>query len=241
MTTTLMTYAGTTAPDALATRTGGVPLAPAGTAWPQCSTCDGPMQFLAQILLDDLGRHAGQGAVEGRGVLALFMCQNDPGMCDEWDPQAGGNRALVFPATALQQIPVPTLDEDQDQDEDEEDEEDEDEDDEEDDQESLLLGAVSAVAYETPSTPADYGQAYEEWARQPGRNPLDILGQLGGQPEWLQNDETPVCPACAREMRLVVQLEEGRDHMTAMNFGGRGEAYAFACEPCAEAVFLWQC
>lgn len=108
-----MTYAGTTEPDAPTTRTGGVPLAPAGTTWPQCATCDGPMG--------------------------------------------------------------------------------------------------------------------------------DVLGQLGGQPAWLQNDETPACPTCARQMRLVVQLEEGRDHATAMNFGGRGEAYAFACEPCAQAVFLWQC
>ncbi|WP_257032345.1 YwqG family protein [Streptomyces sp. 1331.2] len=222
MTTTLMTYAGTTEPTAFVTRTGGVPLAPAGTSWPQCSTCDGPMQFLAQVLLDDLGRHAGQGAVEGRDVLALFMCQNDPGMCEEWDPQAGGNRALLFPTAALQPIPVPVLDED-------------------DDQEPVLLGAVSAVAYETASTTADYGQAYTEWARQPGRTPLDALGQLGGQPAWLQNDETPACPTCTREMRLVVQLEEGRDHATAMNFGGRGEAYAFACEPCTQAVFLWQC
>ncbi|MFJ2805955.1 DUF1963 domain-containing protein [Kitasatospora sp. NPDC087271] len=222
MTTTLMTYAGTTEPDAPTTRTGGVPLAPAGTTWPQCATCDGPMQFLAQVLLDDLGRHAGQGTAEGRGTLALFMCQNDPGMCEEWDPQAGGNRALIFPAAALQPIPVHTLDED-------------------DDQEPVPLGSVSAVTYETPSTTADYGQACNEWASRPDRTPLDVLGQLGGQPAWLQNDETPACPTCARQMKLVVQLEEGRDHATAMNFGGRGEAYAFACEPCAQAVFLWQC
>ncbi|KJS63329.1 hypothetical protein VM95_03810 [Streptomyces rubellomurinus] len=221
-----MTYAGTTAPTALVTRTGGVPLAPAGTSWPQCSTCDGPMQFLAQVLLDDLGRHTGQGAAEGRDVLALFMCQNDPGMCEEWDPQAGGNRALLFPTAALQPIPVPTLDEDEDED---------------DDREPILLGAVSAIAYEEPSTAADYGQACKDWASRPGRTQLDVLGQLGGRPAWLQNDETPACPACAGEMPLVVQLEEGRDHATAMNFGGRGEAYAFACEPCAQAVFLWQC
>ncbi|MFJ3219610.1 hypothetical protein ACIPLC_27290 [Kitasatospora sp. NPDC086801] len=115
-----MTYAGTAEPDAPTTRTDGVPLAPAGASWPQCATCDGPMRFLAQVLLDD-------------------------------------------------------------------------------------------------------------------------LGQLGGQPARLQNDETPACPTCARERRLVVQLKEGRDHATAMNFGGRGEAYAFACEPHAQAVFLWQC
>ncbi|TGA97192.1 DUF1963 domain-containing protein [Streptomyces palmae] len=217
-----MTYAGTTEPDTLATRTGGVPLAPSGTGWPQCATCNGPMQFLAHILLDDLGLHAGQGATEGRGVLALFMCQNDPGMCEEWDPHAGGNQALIFPAAALRPMPVPSLDE-------------------EDDQEPVLLGSVSAISYETPSKTADYDQARKEWASRPNRSPLDVLGQLGGHPVWLQSDETPACPTCAQEMRLVVQLAEGRDHSTAMNFGGRGEAYAFACEPCVQAVFLWQC
>jgi uncharacterized protein with PIN domain len=41
-------------------------------------------------------------------------------------------------------------------------------------------------------------------------------------------------------MPLIVQLEEGPDHSTAMNFGG-GDAYAFACAPCGRAKFLWQC
>ncbi|MFI0786272.1 hypothetical protein ACH4Q6_11815 [Streptomyces lydicus] len=42
-------------------------------------------------------------------------------------------------------------------------------------------------------------------------------------------------------MPFVVQLEEGPDHGTAMNFGGAGSAYAFACEPGGRALFLWQC
>jgi hypothetical protein len=47
------------------------------------------MQFLAQVMLGDLGQ-------EGRqGVLSVFICQNDPGLCEEWDPAAGGNQALV--------------------------------------------------------------------------------------------------------------------------------------------------
>lgn len=238
MTTTLMTYAGTTEPDALVTRTGGVPLAPAGTAWPGCTACGGPMQFLAQVLLDDLGLHVGQGPASGRGVLALFMCQNDPGMCAEWDPRAGGNRALLFRADVLQQIPVPAPDEHEDEDDDEDEDEDEDEDD---DQEAILLGAVSTLAYDTFSTTADYDQAREEWTGQTDRQLQDVLGQLGGQPAWIQYDETPTCTACARPMPLVVQLQEGRDHTTAMNFGGGGRAYAFACEPCAQAVLLWQC
>jgi hypothetical protein len=29
------------------------------------------------------------------------MCQNDPGLCDEWDATAGGNRAFTFGADAV--------------------------------------------------------------------------------------------------------------------------------------------
>ena len=46
------------------------------------------MQFVAQVMLGDLGPD------DWRGVLSVFMCQNDPGMCDEGDPAAGGNQAL---------------------------------------------------------------------------------------------------------------------------------------------------
>lgn len=41
------------------TRTGGVPLAPAGTLWPCCTSRNGPMQFLAQVVLDDPGDGSG--------------------------------------------------------------------------------------------------------------------------------------------------------------------------------------
>ncbi|MGW1074473.1 DUF1963 domain-containing protein [Streptomyces sp. NPDC002537] len=215
--TTLMIDAGPVAADAPVTRTGGVPLAPAGAAWPGCASCDGPMQFLAQLALDDLPGGTGRG----RGVLSLFMCRNDPGMCDEWDPAEGGNRALLFPADGLVPIPLPELGEDG-------------------DEETLRLGAVRAVAYETVAT-EDYDEGGEEWAGRTGRPSHDILGQLGGTPSWLQHDETPACPSCSRPMPLAVQLEEGPDHLTAMNFGGGGSAYAFACEPCVRAVFMWQC
>ena len=224
--TTLMTYAGTTEPDSTVTRTGGVPLAPEGTAWPHCATCSGPMQFLAQIYLDDLdrNRHADEGTSgRGRGVLAVFMCQNDPGMCEEWNPAEGGNRAFLFPNQELQPLPLPQA---PNEDEGEED--------------VLLLGAVSAVAFENVQA-KDYRQARGEWAVLTGRGPLEVLGQIGGRPDWLQHDESPACPTCSKPMPLAVQLEEGPDHAAAMNFGGCGSGYAFACETCAQAVFLWQC
>ncbi|MHA6761535.1 hypothetical protein [Streptacidiphilus sp. PAMC 29251] len=145
------------------------------------------------------------------------MCQNDPGMCDEWSPTAGGNRALLFPVAELRPMADPGEDEGR-----------------------LHLGAVNAV--NLVSLPAsDYGSAREEWGSRSGDDLRSVLGQLGGQPDWLQGDETPGCPRCTRPMDLVAQFEEGPDHTTAMNFGGPGTAFAFTCEPCAEAAFLWQC
>ncbi|WP_406067149.1 DUF1963 domain-containing protein [Streptomyces sp. NBC_01020] len=217
MTATLMTYAGPGDPEELATRTGGTPLAPAGTSWPACATCEGPMQFLAQVVLNDLDRPMDQSDAQAGHVMAIFMCQNDPGMCDEWSATAGGNRALLFPATGLQPMIGPG-----------------------EDKGLLRLGAVNAVNLVSLSA-SDYGSAREEWGSRSGNDLRSVLGQLGGHAEWLQDDETPGCPSCTRPMDLVAQLEEGPDHATAMNFGGCGAAFAFVCGPCLQAAFLWQC
>lgn len=190
----LLIHDGVCAADAPAPRTGGVPLVPEGFVWPTCRSCEGPMQFLAHLPLD-------------HGVVAVFFCQNDPGMCDDWDATAGGNQAYLFPGEStgestgqLRPATVPTEGE-------------------------TLLGAVTALR----PHPADA----------PTQEP--ILGRLGGAPDWLQNDETPVCPRCSTRMTFTAQLEEGHDHTTSANFGGGGIGYVFSCGPCAQAAFLWQC
>jgi len=76
--TTLMVYAGAEAGDGEVTRTGGIPLVPAEFNWPTCRTCGGHMRFLAEVMLADLRLD------EWRGVLSIFLCENDPGMCDDW-------------------------------------------------------------------------------------------------------------------------------------------------------------
>ena len=207
--TTLMVHAGAVAEDAAVTRTGGIPLAPEGFSWPSCRTCEGPMRFLAQVMLGDLGMSAPQD------VLLIFMCGNDPGMCEEWDAAAGGNHALVFAAGGrLAPAAVPA-------------------------DPDTVLAEVSAVRYVTMN--ADYDDARTAWAEREGRPAGDVLGQLGGQPAWIQNDETPACSQCGKPMGFVAQLEEGHDYRTAANFGGAGCGYGFACQPCGTAAFLWQC
>jgi hypothetical protein len=216
----LMIDAGSVAADAQATRTGGVPLAPPGTEWPRCASCDGPMQFLAQIVLGDLGEDSASASFQRGGLLALFACQNDPGMCDDWSPVAGGNRALLFPLGGLRPLSLPEVDAEVGED-------------------VLVLGAVHGVACEAVGA-SDYDSAREDWAKQSGLAASKVIGQLGGVPSWIQGDETPSCSSCENPMSLVAQLEEGPEHSTAMNFGS-GSVYAFACQPCARAAFLWQC
>ena len=213
--TTLMTYAGPVDGHALVTRTGGIPLTPTGFRWPRCAECSGPMQFLAQLLLDDVNLHGADAVSESRGILSIFMCQNEPGLCDEWDPAAGGNQALLFSRAELAAAPVPA-------------------------QGTTLLSEACGIDY-APMDAAGYGEARSLWSEAGGRPLRDVLGQLRGAPSWLQGDETPSCPSCAQPMGFVAQLEEGHDHRTAMNFGGGGCGYAFSCEPCGQGAFLWQC
>lgn len=192
----LLLDGGPVAPDAPVTRTGGVPLAPAETTWPACAACAAPLQFLAQIHLGDLPGTA----TPSPGVLALFMCANRPGRCEQWSPTAGGNLALLLPADGLEPVPAPDADED-----------------------LLGLGAVRAAV---PATTAPAAAT--------------VLGRLGGTPQWLQDEETPRCPGCARPMDFAAELTEGPDPVTAMNFGS-GRAYAHTCTPCGRAALLWQC
>ncbi|WP_328953439.1 hypothetical protein [Kitasatospora purpeofusca] len=246
--TTLITEGGPVAADATVTRIGGVPLAPPGTAWPSCADCGGPLQFLAQIVLDGSGAAVTGGPGQQDRLLALFACQNRPGVCQDWDARSGANLALILPAHGLVPIPRPVpsdLDEAEDEAEDgaEDGDSDEDEfDDEEDDEddEVLLLGATRAAEPQLLPDAQDFDSARAGWAARTGRPRNHVLGQLNGTPAWLQYDRTPNCATCAEPMRLAVQLQEGPDPLTAMNFGS-GRAYAFTCSPCTDAAFLWQC
>jgi hypothetical protein len=195
--TTLLLYGGETGPAAPVSRTGGLPLVPDGFVWPLCAECERAMQFIAHL-------------DRGEDVVSVFMCQNDPGMCEEWDPSAGGNRARVFPAEGLAPAAVPA-------------------------EGQTLLEDVSVLVAQCVEAKG-YGQADTD-------GPVDgrpVLGQLGGVPAWLQNDETPDCGGCGEQMGFVAQLEEGHGHAHPINFGG-GCAYVFACDACREAAFLWQC
>ena len=61
--------------------------------------------------------------------------------------------------------------------------------------------------------------------------------KLGGDPEWIQGDETPVCAPCSQEMVFVLQLDSIDD---SYEFGDAGMLYVFVCGECGEGTTLMQ-
>jgi hypothetical protein len=186
---------------------GGLPVAPNASTftWPHCKTCGGPMQFLGQLRIPKTEK-----------LVLLFMCQNDPGLCDEWEPDAGGNCAMVVPTDAHAEVGPP--------------------------EGGVTVRETRYGARQVTSQLDNYDAAREAWCKESGSKGRDVLGQILGTPSWIQTDETPKCDDCGRHMRFLAQLEQGPDWKTEMSFGGGGCAYVFDCA-CAQhsAKFLWQC
>ena len=148
--------------------------------------------------------------------LLVFKCENRPGQCHDWRAFTGDNRVMAVPAgPRMVQVtpPDPVAPV-------------------VDDQWSGHPRVVDASSY-----PAARDQLIAT-----GMDPRQILGCLGGEPAWVQTDETPLCPDCGEPMILAAQLEEGPRWPTALNFGGRGTGYVFYCaHHLDQAAFLWQC
>jgi hypothetical protein len=73
---------------------------------------------------------------------------------------------------------------------------------------------------------------------------------LGGEPQWLQRDERPLCPRCGGRMKLLAQINAELEDTflkkrppMLLPFGDAGVAYAFLCEAeCSpdSSAMLWQ-
>jgi hypothetical protein len=166
------------------------------------------MQYMATVSVGE----GGDAAARGDKLLLLFQCQQQPGMCQEWSPGAGGNAVLC--ASADEALPLdppngPTF---------------------------LAPRRLLTLAPFEESDDADTAaQQYQQALAAPGSA---VVGKAGGRPVWIQYDETPTCD-CRRAMRFIAQLEENAT--TGLNFGG-GSAYVFLCESCeCSAKLLWQC
>lgn len=190
---------------------GGRPLVPAAEAfsWPTCRSCKGYMQYLGRVGIPS------EDAPASRHAL-LFMCQNDPGCCNEWESDGGGNSVVIVAGVLAQAAVVPPV--------------------------GVTLRNTAYGASVWGCQFENYETARKAWVESRGKSPREVLGQLRGSPVWIQVDQTPPCDACGDPMRLLAQLEQGPDRRTGMNFGGGGCAYVFDCS-CSNSVgkLLWQC
>ncbi len=203
------------------TRVGGLPLAPKGMPWPRCKECGGRMQFLAQFYLPDTGLESLKAREQS---LLVFQCQNNPGMCDEWDADLGGNAAILVSATKLVPMSAPALTP-------------QDRKEGRDGPTSLDQAQAIRTVHYDDTRQAEYDDdAYVEAVQKKGSA---VVGKLGGRAVWIQDPETPRC-SCGRKMVFVAQIESNAGG--GINFGDFGTGYAFICKRCkSKAKFLWQC
>ena len=80
-----------------------------------------------------------------------------------------------------------------------------------------------------------------------------LASKLGGKPNWLQGDETPVCPHCNDKMSFIGQLDS-IEHEAKANphsidalsgkqqymFGDAGILFTFLCFECSEPKTILQ-
>jgi hypothetical protein len=161
-------------------------------------------------------RHHGEpmqftAQIEHEGTLvSVFVCQFDPGTCASWEAESGANAAFVFRGRDLRLAEYPASPHG----------------DPDDPQpgwppvtnDEYLLGLAAAT---TPSDEDEQlGVPDDVW----------FAGQYGGEPDWIQDDETP------DGLRFVASIESGP---LEFDFGDGGCAYVFSDGQ--RAAVLWQC
>ena len=146
------------------------------------------------------------------------MCQNDPGLCEEWDADGGGNAVFSVPMKGhLEELADPgsgeTLVCDYHRGK----------------RRPLSWGAtVSEVAIPDGDVP-EYSDHYSVASKQ---TRWADLGCLGGKPPWVQRPETPSCHGCGREfLKCRLPCENGCSGATICQWGHiENGQYAFKCD-----------
>ena len=60
----------------------------------------------------------------------------------------------------------------------------------------------------------------------------NALFKIGGQPNWIQSDEHPVCTCCTSPMKFIAEIntdEKMTNGNAELAFGDSGKLYVFAC------------
>ena len=185
-----------------------------GEEIPKCRECGHPMNFLIQLRLppDEDG---------GYRAALVFMCENNPGMCQSWEPASGANAVLLLrelssiaPAGEAEYPPFQIV--------------------------WVEHPEFTVDPNERPEG-SDEAVADAEWNAF-----VDKFGwnKRGGYPVWVQNPEEPLCPTCGGPTEFIAQFYSMLTANLMVNFGDVGVGYLFLCEKrCSDrgGAFLWQC
>ena len=205
---------------AAVTKFGGAPYWIGDPQWPLSRSTGNPMRFLCQVALPNDKQFGGQR------MAYIFMTDPEPGgeyVDGTWEPEYGENAVILQPSpfdpivktTDLTygptlQVPV--------------------------DGKPGLLDRIMGVKQSPRRRYEDVELKVIETEKPCN---LDSLGsKLTGEPDWLQNDETPT----KGDWRFFLQMDntsESNDY--SINFGDAGIGYAFIRTDGRAARFLWQC
>lgn len=223
------------------TKIGGTPHGLPAGQWPQCRQCRHPLRFVLQLDLRSplLLSSAYQ-------LAFLFLCEGyeDERGCHTWDAEAGANAIVFASGPSEERTPspanigffperavdwtdyIPVTEENED---------------------SGFINRESweqvEQALETTSDDEDIVITVPEHYGAPET----LL--IGGDPQWLQSDESPTCPRCSGPLRLLAQIDAlidagcGDAESYWLPFGSGGVGYMFICDrEChpSGSAFLWQ-
>lgn len=153
-----------------------------------------------------------KGQLQQHGSLSAYMCGNEDGSCQTFEPLFGTNQVILnkVKSKELQARWIQSPSENQDNDE----------------YTEVMPDKIS------------YEEVFEIDLESEDADDLLIHNKCGGHVTWYQGDQTPTCPTCQKEMKFVAQFSEFDE---ALNFGGDGVAYIFVCPDEHEGAILWQC
>jgi len=205
------------------TKFGGQPVWLGKPQWPLSRRTGKPMQFIAQIALDDRLWPGTAGK-----MAYLFIADDETGALPTWDPESGENALIIQPGTAELPVKVaadvtgPVLCQWHDK-----------------GNERVPDACEYAVRLSLEEEPVWQEESVRlEWDEEAyAQYDAAMEGtKLGGGPEFLQGDEFPA----GEGWRLLLQLDS-TDVPFAVNFGDAGVGYAFIDATAECGRFLWQC
>jgi len=219
---------------------GGPPSHSASGDWPVCVECKKPMQFFLQLDLATLPE--GFNSIQRTGMVQLFYCGSDNGMCETWQPFTGTHNIRLFSeahpiarprgTSELARNTIVAWDEFADTPHPEEHE---------------RCGVSydydfvkNRVSVNCDSPPISFQDLDIDLNVAELVSSARTGDKLGGWPHWVQSAEYPSCPECRSQMELLIQIDS-EDHLPYM-FGDAGCAHLTQCRNHPQVLaFGWAC